>query len=493
MGFFKVIFLVFGLCVLNTESLPAVDRHHASAPQKSDEILNLPFYGGAKGQYLQIRQKPDGSIEREVVRGSQVDPKESFHYNLYEIQKAASELVGLQEQVKKTGVLTPEGQKTYASNLEKLGISAQKLAHIQKDTSVDDFRMLFEEAGPYVSDRVKETILRADSISQAKLPSDIHNYGISDKDTTIPELATKKPHAAGDSIGINSPDEEASIAEAKPVGLAIAGIGGVASSRPVATAIVGDGGLAVANPVATAIAGLSIEEVSDLGIPIRKKLDSNQAMFKMGLPLKGKYGLAETSINAGVGVLVGPGFRADMRLSDIEIQDQLENKLAGLNVPSDIVERTLLGENENGERKDPISTDKDSNNDDAIDSSTSIPLTTQVPPTTTTTTESYKMMAVAPNEIVPNQYPLIPPPFNSYSLESLKTPWINEQQLPYQFPGYETGPFDQYIVQERGNPAYPQMTPYNQVPQQQISFYNPFTAQMTPTYNPFNYFLNYNY
>lgn len=106
--------------------------------------MNLPFYGGAKGQYLQIRQKPDGSIEREVVRGSQVDPKESFHYNLYEIQKAASELVGLQEQVKKTGVLTPEGQKTYASNLEKLGISAQKLAHIQKDTSVDDFRMLFE-------------------------------------------------------------------------------------------------------------------------------------------------------------------------------------------------------------------------------------------------------------------------------------------------------------------------------------------------------------
>jgi len=46
------------------------------------------------------------------------------------------------------------------------------------------------------------------------------------------------------------------VAEAKPVGLAIAGVGGVASSKPVATAVVGPGGLALAKPVATAIAGI---------------------------------------------------------------------------------------------------------------------------------------------------------------------------------------------------------------------------------------------
>lgn len=35
------------------------------------------------------------------------------------------------------------------------------------------------------------------------------------------------------------------MAEAKPVGLAIAGVGGVASSKPTGTAVVGPGGLAV--------------------------------------------------------------------------------------------------------------------------------------------------------------------------------------------------------------------------------------------------------
>ncbi|RZF39738.1 hypothetical protein LSTR_LSTR014766, partial [Laodelphax striatellus] len=59
-----------------------------------------------------------------------------------------------------------------------------------------------------------------------------------------------------DSVTIKPPPDNASIAEAKPVGLAIAGVGGVASSRPQATAIVGPGGLAIARPVATSIAGV---------------------------------------------------------------------------------------------------------------------------------------------------------------------------------------------------------------------------------------------
>lgn len=59
-----------------------------------------------------------------------------------------------------------------------------------------------------------------------------------------------------ESVSVNLPPDNASVAEAKPVGLAIAGIGGVASSKPVATAVVGPGGLALAKPVATAIAGI---------------------------------------------------------------------------------------------------------------------------------------------------------------------------------------------------------------------------------------------
>jgi len=59
-----------------------------------------------------------------------------------------------------------------------------------------------------------------------------------------------------ESVSVGLPPDNASVAEAKPVGLAIAGTGGVASSKPVATAVVGPGGLALAKPVATAIAGI---------------------------------------------------------------------------------------------------------------------------------------------------------------------------------------------------------------------------------------------
>jgi len=86
------------------------------------------------------------------------------------------------------------------------------------------------------------------------------NVGEENSDTT-----SKKPPpgggggaaAGGDNVVISLPPENASMAEAKPVGIAIAGIGGVASSRPQGTAVVGPGGLAVAQPVGTAIAGIN--------------------------------------------------------------------------------------------------------------------------------------------------------------------------------------------------------------------------------------------
>jgi hypothetical protein len=53
----------------------------------------------------------------------------------------------------------------------------------------------------------------------------------------------------------------ASVAEVRPVGLSIAGVGGVAASKPTGTAVVGPGGLAIARPVATAIAGVPPDAV----------------------------------------------------------------------------------------------------------------------------------------------------------------------------------------------------------------------------------------
>lgn len=77
----------------------------------------------------------------------QIDENEeeaSFDYNLKAIQKAATELVNLQQSVKLTGKMTPEAEQLYAIQLEKLGVSAQKLAHLQKTTGHDDFKLLFQ-------------------------------------------------------------------------------------------------------------------------------------------------------------------------------------------------------------------------------------------------------------------------------------------------------------------------------------------------------------
>ncbi|XP_052120699.1 uncharacterized protein LOC113204505 isoform X3 [Frankliniella occidentalis] len=75
------------------------------------------------------------------------------------------------------------------------------------------------------------------------------------------EKPPSPPADTGDTITISQPPPNASMAEAKPIGIAVAGEGGVASSRPTATALVGPGGLAVARPIATAIAGIQGAEL----------------------------------------------------------------------------------------------------------------------------------------------------------------------------------------------------------------------------------------
>jgi hypothetical protein len=143
---------------------------------------------------------------------------------------------------------------------------------------------------------------------------------------------TKAPTTASDneSISVSSPEEEAAIAEAKPVGLAIAGDGGVASSKPIATAVVGPGGLAVARPVATAIAGVKPSEVSQLGLPVPAKFKdivSRDSVRDDSIPTRGKYGLATLSDDETEKILVGPNFYAEARLSDkgIDADDDQEN------------------------------------------------------------------------------------------------------------------------------------------------------------------------
>ncbi|KAJ6640693.1 hypothetical protein Bhyg_05624 [Pseudolycoriella hygida] len=218
---------------------------HRSDPEEL--VTNLPFYGGAKGQVLQIRRNSDGTITTEVE-------------NLANIQKAASELVALQQTVKNSGKLTEADRAKYATNLEKLGISAQNLAHIQQNGDQDDFRLLFQ--GPLF-------------------------------------------HRQQNNLNVE-----------KANGLAIAGEGGVASSKPIATAVVGPGGLAIARPVATAIAGISPSEVQGLGIPIGSH-KSGMKFQSVNVPTANRYGLA--SIANGLDLLVGPTFSHESRVTEKDI------------------------------------------------------------------------------------------------------------------------------------------------------------------------------
>lgn len=101
-----------------------------------------------------------------------------------------------------------------------------------------------------------------------------------------------------ESVSVGLPPDNASVAEAKPVGLAIAGPGGVASSRPVGTAVVGPGGLALAKPVATAIAGVQGSEQL-IGLPGGKKRYDRPKVSTISPMLSNKTRLRNESTISG--------------------------------------------------------------------------------------------------------------------------------------------------------------------------------------------------
>lgn len=94
------------------------------------------------------------------------------------------------------------------------------------------------------------------TVEDHKPPQSVDGHKEDEEDVGQEDETESSNETPSEAVSVNLPPDNASVAEAKPVGLAIAGIGGVASSKPVATAVVGPGGLALAKPVATAIAGI---------------------------------------------------------------------------------------------------------------------------------------------------------------------------------------------------------------------------------------------
>lgn len=125
------------------------------------KVTLLPFYGGAKGQSLQIIEYSDGRIETVIVKNPNapidtpaisVNTSElenpvlpsiyelsDFGSNIKKIQDSALKVVKLQEMAKKKGELSESEEALHKENLEILNQSAQNLAELQEELHPFDF------------------------------------------------------------------------------------------------------------------------------------------------------------------------------------------------------------------------------------------------------------------------------------------------------------------------------------------------------------------
>jgi len=200
----------------------------------------------------------------------QLEEPTTFSIYLETISKSATELVKLQQKIAKHEKLSAAEKKQYNSYIEVLSETAQNLTKFEEaradleptefNDHIKGIKSKIEAFGGFKSDTKIGTNSSANPLAETNKPKPINQPVVIDhKETEAKDKDT-------DTVTVNTPPTDASIAEAKPVALSIAGVGGVASAKPVATAVVGPGGLAVSRPVATAIAGVDPDDIGGLNI-----------------------------------------------------------------------------------------------------------------------------------------------------------------------------------------------------------------------------------
>ncbi|XP_045764405.1 uncharacterized protein LOC123866768 [Maniola jurtina] len=205
---------------------------HAEATQY------IPFYGGGKGQYLEVKRDTKGAILSERVVAEDSISSENIlknndenllskvlAVNLQNLKSLASNLLRIHNLGRKTGTLGDQERIRFRNQLFSLGEAASNTIKLIDEIG-EDVDVLFKR---------NATLSR--------------QYG-----------ENYEEDVGEEGIGIDSIDSGESydgsiIAEAKPVGLAVIGENGLAASRPMATAVASSG-VAIASPIATAIAGI---------------------------------------------------------------------------------------------------------------------------------------------------------------------------------------------------------------------------------------------
>ncbi|KAH8406881.1 hypothetical protein KR222_010045, partial [Zaprionus bogoriensis] len=275
-------------------------RHRSGGPLIREE--QLPYYGGWNGQLLQLRPQPDGTVRSRIVPqlrdaddtitisaagisavadGSTISASGS---NFNRIQEAAARLVAIQELAKRKGSFSEEDNKIYANSLLELGQAATALALLQQTGQIKDFSVLLQPELFAVSAQKQPTPTNLGLVANNPADQKIDEQKLEEvteqqltPEEFLPPNSEDPYEDVNDSVAVMAPKKDAAVAEAKPVGLSIAGEGGVASSKPNAVALSGRNGLAVASPKATAIAGVSPEEAAAFSITLPSR---NQLVIK---------------------------------------------------------------------------------------------------------------------------------------------------------------------------------------------------------------------
>ncbi|CAG9560153.1 unnamed protein product [Danaus chrysippus] len=206
-----------------------------------DATQYIPFYGGAKGQYLEVKKDTRGTVLSEkVVAEKSISPEhinknnndnvlsKILAVNLENLRTLSSSLIKLQNLGRKTGALGTQEKAKFKSDLLNLGEAASNTIKLI-DEVADDIDVLFKK---------NTTILR--NKQEDDYYDDVGEEGIG-------------IDSAAESEGSNI--DKSLVAEAKPVGLAVIAESGIAASRPMGTAVA-TSGVAIARPIGTAIAGI---------------------------------------------------------------------------------------------------------------------------------------------------------------------------------------------------------------------------------------------
>ncbi|XP_023937826.2 uncharacterized protein LOC112045750 [Bicyclus anynana] len=204
----------------------------------AEAVQYIPFYGGAKGQYLEIRKDTKGAILSEKVVAEESISNENIMKNtddnllskvlaanLQNLRSLSTNVLKLHNLGRKTGTLGHQERIRFKNQLYSLGEAASNTIKLIDEIG-EDVDVLFKR---------NATLSR--------------QYGDGDEDYVSEEGISIDASNSGEVV------DHSTIAEAKPVGLAVIGESGLAASRPMATAVASSG-VAIASPVGTAIAGV---------------------------------------------------------------------------------------------------------------------------------------------------------------------------------------------------------------------------------------------